>query len=250
MAQIAISFAGNIPEFPTAFEAVHEEYARRKGAVILGDKSPNYYDQLLQLVKDFPGARFIIVWRHPAETIGAAIRAAATGSVRKRATPLRFLLGSLVLKHQCDGLLAVGTAVHQVQYNDLVSDTAAVMRSVCQFLQLPYDAGLSTLEGDRSAVYKGKHQSLLRGDVIVSAPRPDLIDPACVQKSTTTTQPSGAGPSPQSTQSFPLAQDRSLRECALIGLHYRRYRALDACVRLAFCFLPIPLLRLYRKAKA
>ncbi len=245
-------FAGNIREFSRAFEAVHQEYARRKGAVIWGDKSPNYYDRLLQLVKDFPRARFIIVWRHPAETIGAGIRAAASRSsyFRKRGTPLRFLLGSRVLKHQCDGLLAAGAAVHQVQYNDLVSDTAAVMRSVCQFLQLPYDASLSTLEGaDRSAVYEGKHHSLLRGDVIVSAPRPDVIDSRLRTKiddyttlwcRTNSAEHQIISPS----QRPPLARMR------LDRLHYRRYRALDACTRLAFCFLPIRLLRLYRKAKA
>jgi hypothetical protein len=204
------------------------------------------------MATDFPRARFIIVWRHPAEIIGAAIRAAVTGNsyFRKRGMPLRSLFGSRVLKHQCDGLLAAGAAVHQVQYNDLVSDTAAVMRSVCQFLQLPYDASLSTLEGaDRSPVYEGKHHSLLRGDEIVSAPRPDVIDSrlrakiddyTTLWRRTDSAEHQIISPSPRP----PLARMR------LDWLHYGGYRTLDACTRLAFCFFPIPLLRLYRKAKA
>jgi hypothetical protein len=125
-----------------------------------------------------PGPLFL--WRHPVETVGATKRAAATGNTyfRKPGMPLRSLLGSRVLKRQCDAIIAAGASVEQVQYGDLVSRTAAVMRSLCQFLQIPYDPRLATLEGaDRSAVYEGKHHSLLRQDVIVAGPRPDVLDP-------------------------------------------------------------------------
>jgi hypothetical protein len=245
-------FAGDTSAFPEAFEAVHQEYARRKGAAIWGDKSPNYYDRLLQMAKDFPRARFIILWRQPAETIGAAIRAAAGGNsyFGKRGTSLRSLLGSRVLKHQCDALLAAGAAVHQVEYHDLVSDTPAIMRSVCQFLQLPYDDSLSHLEGaDRSAVYEGKLHSLLRGNVIVSGPRPNVIDSRLRTKidhhTTLWRQTDSAENRVVSSSSRP-----PLAAMRLDWLRYRLYRTLDVCIRLAFCFLPIPLLHLYRKAKA
>jgi hypothetical protein len=245
-------FAGNIPRFTSAFEAVHQEYARRKGALIWGDKSPNYYDQLLQLAKDFPSARFVIVWRHPAETIGATIRAAATGNsyFRKAGMPLRSLLGSRLLKRQCDAIVAAGASVHQVKYEELVSDTAAVMTALCQFLQIPYDPSLSTLQGaDRSAVYEGQHHSLLRNDVIVAGPRLDVLDPRLRAKIdyyiTLWSQTNSAKRQTISPGSTP-----SRSQLRLDQLLYRLHRALDAFTRVAFCFLPIPLLRLYRKAKA
>ncbi len=245
-------FPSNIPEFTSAFEAVHQEYARRKGALIWGDKSPNYYDQLVRISKDFPHARFIVVWRHPVETIGATLRAAAPGNsyFRKSGMPLRSLLGSRVLKRQCDAIVAAGASEHQVQYEDLASDTAAVMRGLCQFLQIPYDSSLSTLEGaDRSAVYEGKHHSLLRKDVIVSGPRPDVLDPRLRTKIDHYLTLWREADSPEHRTISP-GTTPSLAQMRLDQLLYRLCRAMDACTRIAFCFLPIPLLRLYRKAKA
>jgi hypothetical protein len=245
-------FASNIPGFSTAFGAVHQEYARRKGARIWGDKSPNYYDQLVRISKDFPQARFIVVWRHPVETVGATKRAAATGNTyfRKPGMPLRSLLGSRVLKRQCDAIIAAGASVEQVQYADLVSRTAAVMRSLCQFLQIPYDPSLATLEGaDRSAVYEGKHHSLLRQDVIVAGPRPDVLDPslrAKIDHYLTLWRESDS----RERRTISRGPTPSLAQRRLDQLRYRLYRALDACTGVAFCFLPISLLRLYRKAKA
>jgi hypothetical protein len=244
-------FANNIREFSSAFGAVHQAYARRKGARIWGDKSPNYYDQLVGIAKDFPQARFIIVWRHPVETVGATIRAAATGNAyfRKPGMALRSLLGSRVLKRQCDAIVAAGASVHQVQYGDLVSRTADVMKSICQFLEIPYDPSLSTLEGaDRSAVYEGKHHCLLRNDVIVAGPRPDVLDPRLREKIDRylTLWRESDFPKPRTISRGPTPSPAKRR---LDQLCYRLYRALDACTRVAFCFLPISLLRLYRRAK-
>ncbi|MGA2021201.1 MAG: sulfotransferase, partial [Candidatus Sulfotelmatobacter sp.] len=174
-------FAGVLPEFRSVFETVHQEYARRKNAVIWGDKSPNYHDQLLRMAKDFPHARFIIVWRSPLEMIGATLRAAATGSryFRKRGMPWRSLLGYRAFKGQCSQIISAGAAVHQLHYEDLVSDTAAVMQKVCMFLDIPYDHRICTLEGaDRSAVYAGRHHNLLRENDIVAGPRRDVIEPS------------------------------------------------------------------------
>ena len=41
-------------DFPAAFTAAHQSYARRHGATIWGDKSPNYYDRLNRMADDFP----------------------------------------------------------------------------------------------------------------------------------------------------------------------------------------------------
>src|SRR5439155_6067963 len=54
----------NISHLPTVLENVYREYARQKGALICGEKSP----QLLRysptrLFRDFPNARFIFIWR-------------------------------------------------------------------------------------------------------------------------------------------------------------------------------------------
>ena len=62
-------------DFPTAFTAVHQAFAGRKGAVIWGDKSPSYDDSLPVLARLFPQARFVIQWRDPVTTANAVARA-------------------------------------------------------------------------------------------------------------------------------------------------------------------------------
>ena len=174
-----------IADFPTAFAAAHQLYARRRGATIWGDKSPNYYDRLNEMADDFPDARFIIVWRDPKGTANSILRAASLGNsyFSRKGAALCGLLGYEVFKRECDRLLARGKPVCQVNYEDLIADTPSVMRRVCGFLQIPYDDSLSTLEGaDRSAILEGKHHANLRGDQIVRGPRPELIGPEFHEK--------------------------------------------------------------------
>jgi hypothetical protein len=175
----------DVADFPTAFTAFHTAYAARKGAVIWGDKSPNYYDSLPALARLFPQARFIIQWRDPVATANAIARAAQSGSryYRQRGAYLRGLIGYETLKSGVDTLLSRGQPVCQITYEELTSATAKVMREVCRFLEIPYRDELANLQNsDRSAVYSGAHHSLLRGDTIVSTPRTVIVDQAARQK--------------------------------------------------------------------
>lgn len=244
------AFSATQPEFRSVFETVHKEYARRKAAAIWGDKSPNYHDQLVQMAKDFPCARFIIVWRDPVEMIGATVRAAASGSryFRKRGMPWRSLLGYQTFTRQCAQLISAGATVHQLHYEDLVNETGAVMQKVCKFLDIPYDHSLSTLVGaDRSAVYAGRHHNLLRENAIVAGPRLDVIEPSLhrrVLRYVALWRQIEAGIDDSITHDIP-----SFAEMQLDQFRYRLFRTLDTLIRLGFCFLPIRLLRFYRRAK-
>lgn len=248
-------FAGVDPEFKSVFEAVHHAYARQKGAAIWGDKSPNYHDHLLAMAKVFPSARFIIVWRDPIDTIGATLRAAASGSryFRKRGMPWRSLLGYGVFKRQCAKLIASGATVHQLHYEDLVNDTAAVMKRVCEFLRIPYDDSLCNLEGaDRSAVYTGRHHNLLKENAIVRGPRCNPVDPQLRRRAEHYVRiwqrfdTDGVAPRRDARLVMALHRAAALQ---FDQIRYRFYRAIDSLVRVGFCFLPIPLLKTYRKLK-
>jgi hypothetical protein len=156
--------------FVDAFEAVHREYAGRKGADIWGDKSPEIYDRMVSLARDFPGARFIVVWRHPRSTI-ASMQEAAVKEARffqKRGMSLRGLIGNRKLENQCRRLRKMGVPVCEVDYEDLVGNTDKVMLEVCDFLEIPFEPGLTSLEGaNRESAHTGGHHALLRGDKIV-----------------------------------------------------------------------------------
>jgi hypothetical protein len=240
-------FANVAAEFRSVLEAVHREYARSRGANIWGDKSPNYYDQLVPMAKLFPAARFIIVSRDPAETVAATLRAANAGSryFRKRGMPGRSLLGYRIFKQQCREIVARGAAVHELHYEDLVTDTAEVMRGVCRFLDIPFRESLCKLDGaDRSAIYAGRHHNLLREDTIVKGPRPEALAPGLrrkVERYANLWREIDAGTSSFAVASYARLQFEELR--------YRLYRTIDSLIRLGFCFLPMSLLRAYRRSK-
>jgi hypothetical protein len=245
-----------ISDFRTAFEAVHKEYARRKGAIIWGDKSPNYYDCLRAMALAFPDAKFIIVWRDPEGTANSILRAAEMGNsyFKKKGAVLRGLLGYSVFKKECDWLIAHGKPVYQVSYEDLVSDTAAAMQEVCHFLEIPYMDELSSLQGaDRTAIYGGQHHANVKGDKIVSGPRPNAVGDNLRNKIgqyIVWWRSRYAGEWPP----FPRAdkahtQSRNFLQRAKDQMQYRVRRAYDHFTEFAFCAAPLGLLRKYRDRK-
>ncbi len=42
---------------------------RKKGATVWGCKSPSYYDYMTQLADWYPDAKFIVIWRDPADVL-------------------------------------------------------------------------------------------------------------------------------------------------------------------------------------
>lgn len=247
-----------ISDFRAAFEAVHQEYARRKGAVIWGDKSPNYYDSLRAMARTFPDAKFIIVWRDPEGTANSILRAAELGNsyFKKKGAVLRGLLGYRVFKKECDWLVAHGKPVCQVSYEDLVSDTAAVMQEVCRFLQIPYTEELSSLQGaDRSAIYGGQHHANVKGDRIVTGPRPNVVDENSRNKIAQyvvwwRSRYAGVWPPfPRVDKDQAHTRPRGLLQRVKDEMQYRGRRAFDHFTELAFCAAPLWLLRKYRDGK-
>ncbi len=248
----------NLCDLKSAFEAVFGEYARRKGATIWGDKSPNYYDCMNRLARMFPNARFIVVWRNPADTCRSMLRAAAAGSsyFQKRGMTLRAVLGYRRLKAEYDNLVASGVPVYPIDYEQLTCDPASVMPGICDFLGVPFDPKVSSLEGaDRSALYGGEHHALLRGDKIVArSERPDNLPPSLKKKIARyiwlwREESGGAWPA------FADAQDGDPGKPAIFDrlgdeIRYRCLRTFDLITACIYSFVPLLVLREYRAAKA
>jgi sulfotransferase family protein len=254
---IANDLPRRVADYPTAFTAVHKAHAARKGAVIWGDKSPSYYDSLPALARLFPQARFIIQWRDPAATANAIARAAKTGAswAQRRGAYLRNLIGYQILKSGVDSLLSRGQPVFQVTYEELTSDTAKVMREVCCFLEIPYRDELADLRGaDRSAIFKGAHHSLIRGDEIVSTPRTVVLDPATRQKidgymKLWKRRYNGEWPPSVLTAADDVALP-GLSQRVGNQVAYRAVRAFEQLRKVCFAYAPLAWLRSYRSAKA
>ena len=104
--------------------------------------------------------------RHDAVMESIARAALAERFFRKIAK--RALLGNEKLREGCDALLDRGRAVHEVDYEDLVSNTSECMQRICEFLGVPFESQITSLDGaDRSAICSGQHHATIRGNRIV-----------------------------------------------------------------------------------
>jgi hypothetical protein len=152
-----------------ATRIVYQSVARRKQAIVWGEKSPRWYDSPLQLTRKFPDARFIFLWRDPNRVIDSIVRAAATErSFGKAGLAREVLVGTERLKHACDLLRRQGRPVHEINYEDLTGNPEFCMRQICEFLRIPFENQMTSLEGaDRSAIFPGECHTLVKGDRIV-----------------------------------------------------------------------------------
>jgi hypothetical protein len=243
-------------DLAAAAETVYRSYAQRNGAVIFGEKSPNYWDSLDRLSKTFPSARFIIIWRNPMAICRSVKSAARTEPYfAKRGMLLRSLLACQKLRAQRNRLVARGIPVHELQYEELVRDPTATLQEICGFLDIPLQSRMITLEdADRLSFYEGKHHSLAKGDRIVSSqlrvenlPRKfkDKIDRyiALWQEQSNGAFPLYASPAPGSVcKPSPLERVGD-------GLALWFLRLLDAAVVWIYSWAPLFLLRAWRARK-
>jgi hypothetical protein len=154
----------------SATETVYRRFAAQKGATIWGEKSPNYWDRLDDIARDFPSAKFIVIFRNPLGVCRSVFQAGETqGYFSQNGMGLRALFACLHLKKQRDLLVKRGIPVCDVQYEELVREPGEVLKRVCGYLELPFDARMTSLENaDRDSFYEGRHHSLVKGDRIIS----------------------------------------------------------------------------------
>lgn len=174
------SLPAEVSDVCEATRIAYQSVARRKQATIWGEKTPRWYDSPLRRAEKFPDARFIFLWRDLHGVIGSIVRAATTEpSFRKTGLAREVLLGTERLRHACDALKAQGKPVHEVNYEDLTSDTPACMRQISEFLEIPFEERMTSLEGaDRSAICPGECHTLVKRDCIVDQrEKPEPLSP-------------------------------------------------------------------------
>ena len=240
-----------IPSLKAALELVYSS----TGAAICGCKSPNYYDSMVSLAHIFPNARFIIIWRNLAGICDSMTRAAQQSSWFARMGMVhRAILGYHRMKLECERLIESGIKVHEIHYEDLVTDPARTMTGICEFLQIPFDPRMSSLESaDRSAVFDHGHHAMVKSSEIVSSKeRPEVL-PSGVKKKiaryTRLWQNQHAGWPVHITVDASDCRKPSWIERGLDRLIYHLLRTYDLGVIFIYCFAPMFLLRGYRALK-
>ena len=173
----------DLPDAWAATRSVYQSVACRKQASIWGEKTPSCYDRALFLADKFPDARFIVIWRD-LHAVLRSLKRASNGDAffKKVGLSYRVLLGNENLREACGTLIAQGRLVYEVDYEDLTSNTCECMKQMCQFLEIPFEPRLDSLEGaDRSAIFPGEHHAMVRGTVISGDRKQTEILPAAVR---------------------------------------------------------------------
>ncbi len=236
-----------------ATELAYREYS---GDAIWGCKSPTYHNAIERLARDFPGARFLVIYRNPADVCRSIVRAARKASWFSRSgMTLRALLGYAEMKKGADRIAAQGVPVYLLQYEELVREPESVLRGICEFLAVPFDARMVTLENaERSAIYEADHHANVKGKQIrPSGPREEVLSAALkkkIERYTHLWREEYAGTWPEYYESGSAhAGNPGWVERLVDVLLYRSYLIFDQAVLLLYCFAPLAWLRLYRGMK-
>lgn len=160
--------------------ALYREFARKRGAAIMGEKAPSYYARLPMLATFFPDARFLIIWRDPIECCRSALRAASGNRFfAQRGITERIFLGAETLAQGVEWLLREKRYVCEVVYDEVVANPERELRRVCEFLRIPFDPTMLDLKSaDVSSVPSGEHHAGVRSGVIGKAAETGEILPA------------------------------------------------------------------------
>jgi hypothetical protein len=241
------------PDYPSAATAVWKQYA---GDALFGDKSPNYFDGMQVLAKEFPTAHFIVIWRDLADTCRSIVSASKGSSFfAKRGIRHRALVGYRKMKRECDALVRRGVPLHQIQYEEMVQSPETVMQGICWFLGIPFDPRMVSLEGaDRSAIYEAPQHAGVKTEKIgvpakLNVALPDGLGEKIARYVAYWKKESG-GSWPMYPRGAASAEPATLVERAQDELYFQALRALDRFTAFVYCHAPIALLRTYRGAKS
>jgi hypothetical protein len=250
----------SIPEntvgLPNAFREVSQQYARKKDATIWGCKSPNYYDCMNQLAGWFPDAKFIVIWRDPADVCRSIARAAQKSPWFARpGMDLRALLGCRRMKEEADELVRRGAAIHQLQYDDLVREPVAALTAICDFIGIPFDPRMNSLEGaDRSAIYNGEHHSMVKSaSIVADRERPEVLSPALqrkIERYIVFWRKQYGGSWPVNAAVSDGTKGASWSERTGDRVRHGLLRALDLSVPVLYSLIPTAVWQKYRHAKS
>ena len=246
----------NISDLPSAFRAVAEQYAQQKGATIWGCKSPSYYDCMNMLADYYPEARFIVIWRDPADVLRSIIRASRKASWFARpGTHLRALLGYRRMKQEADQLERRGASMYQLHYDELVRDPKSTLTAICDFIGVQFDPRMTSLEGaDRSAVYSGEHHSGVKSSAIkAQGQRPEVLSPelkAKIDRYVVYWRRQSNGQWPVHATVPDGVPAASLFERTTDRIRHRAVRLRDEIVPFFYTFVPVSVWQKYRQAKS
>jgi Sulfotransferase family len=121
-----------------ALRAFYALYAQRAGKPRWGDKTPIYVEHMLEIAAALPEARFVHLIRDGRDVALSRIRRALD-----EPPPVDRVAKNWARRIR-DARKQARRLPHymELRYEDLVTDTEAALRRVCELIELPYDAAM------------------------------------------------------------------------------------------------------------
>jgi len=146
----------------------------------LGEKAPGYYNCLPKLTRLFPGAKIIVIWRNPQSVVSSILAAGKKHHFFLNSSlPLRSIIGFGQMQEDVLALRAQGESVYDLRFEDLAEDPETHLKSICQFLEIPFDPRMLDLDQADCSMFPP-------GEIHTKAKSGQVIKPVRSQKVTST----------------------------------------------------------------
>jgi hypothetical protein len=208
-----------------------------------------------RLASWYPNAKFIVIWRDPADVCRSIVRAAEKSPwFAQPGMDLRAIFGYRRMKREADELVGRGAAIYQLQYDDLVREPATTLTSICDFIGVPFHPQMTSLEGaDRSAIYNGEHHAGVKSSSIMGKrDRPEVLSPdlkAKVERYVVYWRRESQGKFPVQAVIPKTAKPASWAERTADRMRHWILRSKDWIVPWAYAAVPTRLWKKYRQVK-
>ena len=130
-----------------AIAAIFETYAAREGKPRWGDKTPMYMRHLTLLERLFPTAQYVHLIRDGRDAALSFLRMQEGTFTRTWAHPASPAEFACLWRTEVEAARELGRRAgpdryHEARYEELVSDTDSVVRSICEFAGIPFERGM------------------------------------------------------------------------------------------------------------
>lgn len=134
-----------------AVSAIYEVYAARRGKERWGDKTPMYMQHLRLLERLFPSARFVHLIRDGRDAAVSFLAMPEGVATRTWAYPDSPAGFACQWRDEVEAARSLGRRAGdrylEVRYEALVDDAEDELRRICEFAELPWDAGMLDYPG-------------------------------------------------------------------------------------------------------
>lgn len=126
--------------YPALFGLMLHHFARQRGVLVVGEKTPDHLLHISTLQEFFPEARFVHIVRDPRAVVNS-LRSVpwSKGSVARDAEVWRTKLAAA--RRTAPQL---GGRLHTIHYEHLVAAPEPILYALCRFLEIPYAPSMLT----------------------------------------------------------------------------------------------------------